>query len=94
MVVAIAVVELEVPESGSLKQKRRVIRSLTARVRNQFNVAIAEVGHLDSWQLATLEVACVSVDAAYAHGLLEKVVRFIDTGPFDSVLLDYSTELL
>jgi len=94
MVVAIAVVEIEVPESASLKTKRRVVRSITAKVRNRYNVSIAEVGHLDSWQLATLEVACASSDAAYAHGLLEKVVKFIDTGPFDCVLLDYGTELL
>lgn len=94
MVVGLCTIELQVPGSGSLKEKRRVIKSVTARVRREFNVSIAEVDHQDSWQLATLAVACVSTDAGYAHGLLEHVVRYIDKGHFHLVLLDYETELI
>ena len=94
MIVGLGTIELQIPESCSLKDKRRVVRSVVARVRNEFNVSIAEVDHLDSWQRATLAVACVSSDAPYAHGLLEKVVRFIDHGRFDLVLLDYTIEFI
>lgn len=94
MVVGICRIELQFPGSASLKEKRRVLRSVLARLRNEFNVSVAEVGHQDSWQLATVAVACVSSDAGYAHGLLEKVVSYIDGGRFDLVLLGYETELL
>lgn len=94
MVVGVCTIDVQIPASQSLKQKRQVIRSVVARVRNEFNASIAEVGHLDSWQLATLAVACVSSDAAYAHGLLERVVRYIDNKRFDLVLLAYETELI
>lgn len=94
MIVGVATVELQVPGSASLKDKRQVVRSITARVRNAYNVSIAEVDHLDSWQRVTLGLSCVSGDAAYAHGLLERVVQFIESGPFDCVLLDYTIELV
>jgi uncharacterized protein YlxP (DUF503 family) len=94
MVIGVLTLEIQIPASASLKQKRQVVRSVTARLRNEFNVSVAEVGHLDSWQLATLAVACVSSEAAYAQGLLERAARFVDEGPFDLILLDYQTELL
>jgi len=93
MVIGLCTIELQIPGSTSLKQKRRVLRSVVSRVRNEFNISIAEVDHQDSWQLATLAVVCVSTDGGYAHGLLERVVRYIDGGRFDLVLLDYTNEL-
>ncbi|HHX43247.1 MAG TPA: DUF503 domain-containing protein [Chloroflexi bacterium] len=93
MVIGLCTVDLEFPESGSLKTKRQTLQSVLARVRQQFNVSIAEVGHQDSWQLATVAMTCVSTDAAYIHGLFERAVRYIDEGPFSLVLLDYQTEL-
>lgn len=94
MVVVLATIELEVPASTSLKDKRQAIRSVVARVRNEFNVSVAEVDHLGSWKLATLAVACVSKDASYAQGLLERVVRFVERAHTGLVLLDYRTEML
>jgi uncharacterized protein YlxP (DUF503 family) len=94
MVIGICTVSVRVGGSRSLKEKRRVIRSVLARVRNEFNVSIAEVEDQNSWQMAVLGVACVSSDKGYAHGLLERVVQFIDSGRFDLELLDYETEML
>jgi len=94
MVIGVCTIELQVPDSGSLKDKRRIIKSAMARVRNEFNVSVAEVGHQDSWQLATLAVACVASDASYAQGLLERVVSRIEDGRHGLVLLQYETELL
>jgi hypothetical protein len=94
MVVAVCTIELELPEGSTLKDKRQVLKSALARVRNEFNVSIAEVAHQDSHHLATLGVACVSNDAAYAHGLLERVVHFVDGGRFPVVLLDYQIEVV
>jgi uncharacterized protein len=94
VVIGLLTIELQVPESASLKHKRQVIRSLVQRIRQEYNVSVAEVDHLDSWQLATLAVACVSSDAAVVQGLMQRVVDFVDGQRLDLVLLDYQTELL
>lgn len=93
MVVGVCTLELEIPASQSLKDKRHVVKSLVTRVRQSFNVAIAEVDALDVWQRATLAIVCVSTDAEYAHGLLEKVIDSIERSRLDAVIADYTIEL-
>lgn len=93
MVVGVCTVQLEIFGSDSLKGKRHVIKPILARVRDNFNVSAAEVDDLDAWQRATLAFACVSNDANYAHGLLEKVVDYIERNRFDANILDYQIEL-
>jgi len=93
MVIGLCRIELQIPQSQSLKDKRRVLKSVVSRVRREFNVSIAEVDHQDSWQLATLAAVCVSTDAGYAQGLLERVVHYIERARPDLVLLRYENEL-
>ena len=93
MVVAVCTLELEIPASHSLKDKRHVVRSVVARVRQAFNVSVAEVGDLDAWQVATIGIVCVSADEKYAQGLLEKVIDNIERSRLDAVIADYSIEL-
>ncbi|MFQ6058635.1 MAG: DUF503 domain-containing protein [Anaerolineae bacterium] len=93
MVIGTCTIELRLPGNGSLKGKRRVIKSIIARVRNHFNVAIAEVDALDAWQAATLGVACVSNSADHAHSVLSKVVGLIENSRFDVEVLDYQIEV-
>ncbi len=93
MVVAVCTLELEIPASHSLKDKRRVVKSVIARVRRDFNVSVAEVDSLDAWQCATIGIVCVSSDRDYAHGLLEKAVASIERMRLDAVIADYSIEL-
>ena len=92
--VGLLTLEIQVPDAASLKDKRQVLRSLTRRLRNQFNVSVAEVDRQDSWQMAVLAVVCVSADRRYSQGLMSQVVSFIESGRFDLVLLDYQTEFL
>jgi uncharacterized protein YlxP (DUF503 family) len=94
MVIGVCTVTLHIPQSQSLKAKRRVIKSIIARVRNQFNVSIAEIDANDAWQAAVLGLACVSNDAPYAHGLLERVVQSISNSRSDADVVDYEIELL
>jgi uncharacterized protein YlxP (DUF503 family) len=94
MVVGICTVQLEVFGNASLKGKRHIIKPILARVRDHFNVSAAEVDDLDAWQRATLAFACVSNDPAYAHGLLEKVVDYIEHSRIDANILDYQIELI
>ena len=82
------------PESSSLKAKRQTARSLTARLRNQFNVAVAEVDDNDLWQRLTLGVCCVSNDSAHANEMLSRVVSFVEDFRDDLVLLDYEIEII
>lgn len=94
MVVGVCTIRLDLPESSSLKDKRSVLKSLMARVHNQFNVSIAEVAENDSRQSAVLGVAAVSNDPAYAEGLLGRVVQWIDETRLDVSLVDYEIELV
>ena len=93
MVIGTCTIELHLPGNGSLKGKRRVIKSIIARVRNHFNVAIAEVDGLGAWQEATLGVACVSNSADHAHSILSNVVALIENSRFDVDVVDYRIEL-
>lgn len=71
-----------------------MVKSLIARVRNEFNVSIAETDAHDTWQQAVLGVACVSSSQQYAHGQLEAVVRFIEEQRPDAPLVSYEIEML
>ncbi len=82
------------PENSSLKDKRRVIKSITTRVRAKFNVSIAEVDNQDRWQLATLGVCLVSNDQRYTNAVLSKVVDLVVNGRFEVEMLDYEIEIL
>lgn len=78
MVVGTLTVTIQVPDSKSLKDKRQVVRSLTSKVRNKFNVAVAEVSDQNLWQSAVIGIACVSADGQHADEMCQKVLRFVD----------------
>jgi uncharacterized protein YlxP (DUF503 family) len=92
--VGICRIMTHLPESSNLKSKRQVARSLTAKIRNQFNVAVAEVDDNDLWQRLTLGICCVSNDSAHANEMLSRVVSFVEELRSDLVLLDYETEVI
>jgi uncharacterized protein YlxP (DUF503 family) len=94
MNVGVCRIDLEFPASHSLKDKRKVLRSIVARVQSRFNVAIAEVDRNDSWQVATLGVTCVSNDPRHANEMLSKVVNFIQGCREEVVMADYQVEML
>ncbi len=93
MVIGACTIELHIPGNGSLKGKRRVIKSLIARLRREFNISIAEVDRQDAWQTAVLGVVCVSNGSGYVHGLLTKVVNWIETHRLDVEVVDYQIEI-
>jgi uncharacterized protein YlxP (DUF503 family) len=93
MTVGSCKIELRIPEAGSLKAKRRVVKSLKDRVQARFSVAIAEVDRLDDWQRATLGVACVSNDARLVDATLTKVVNWIEMSG-EALLVDYEIDLV
>lgn len=94
MSVGVCRVVLRIPENHSLKGKRQLLKSLTARIHNRFNVAVAEVDNHDSWQLASIGVTCVANDDRHADQVLASVVAFIRQERLDAELLDYRTEII
>jgi uncharacterized protein YlxP (DUF503 family) len=92
MIVGVCTIELRMQGTRSLKAKRQVLKSIITRVKNNFNVAIAEVDHQDKWQRALLGVAVVSTAHDHANGILSKVVNFIES-MYVAELLDYHIEI-
>jgi uncharacterized protein YlxP (DUF503 family) len=78
MVIGALEVQLMIGGAQSLKDKRRVLRSLKDRIRRTFNVSVAEVEDNDKWQSAVLGVVTVSNDKAHANEVLSKVVNFVE----------------
>jgi uncharacterized protein YlxP (DUF503 family) len=93
MIIGTCIIELRIPGNGSLKGKRRVIKSIIARVHNEFNVSVAEVDDQDLWQSAVLGVACVSNGAGHVHRTLSKVVEWIERNRPDVQVVDYGIEM-
>lgn len=93
MVVGVLTVRLALFESRSLKDKRRVTRSIKDRLSARHNVSVAEVDDLDNRQAATIGVALVSNDTRYVQSVLSKIV---DEIRFDgrASMLTYDIELL
>lgn len=94
MVIGLLTVDLQVPASGSLKDKRQVIRSLVSRLRHEYNLSVAEVDHLDSWQLCTLAMVCVSGEGAQAQHVLQRVMGYVESHATEYLVLDVQVELL
>jgi uncharacterized protein len=92
MFIGVCTIEMHIPESGSLKTKRHSLKSLKDRIRNKFNVSVAEVDHNDLWQKASLAVAAVSNDKSYLNQTLDHVLDMVRSVPEVS-LLDYHIEI-
>lgn len=84
--------ELFLPENHSLKGKRQILNHLKDRVRNHFNVSVAEIGGNELWQRCRLGVAVVSNERAFADQVLTKVVSLVAEDR-RAVLLDYQVEI-
>ena len=93
MTIGVLQLELRIGDAMSLKDKRRVVKSLKDRIAHGHNVSIAEVGALDAHRRSILGIAMVSNDSRYVEGALSKLVDFVKTVPSVD-LVDYRIELL
>jgi uncharacterized protein YlxP (DUF503 family) len=94
MHIGVARVSMQLAENSSLKGKRMVVKSVVQRVRNRFNVAIAEIDTQDAWELITLGIVCVSDDPRHANEMLSKVVAFIESERLDAEVGSVEMELI
>jgi uncharacterized protein len=92
-ILGITEIELFLPVSTSLKEKRSTIKSMLTRVRQTFNVTAAEVAYLDKWQTAKIAIAAVSNSAPHVRETLQNVQRWIEAHYPEAVITRAKTEL-
>jgi len=78
MIIGSATIKLYAPWVHSLKEKRMVVKSITAKARNKFNISIAETGEQDTHQTILLGIACAAGTVAQADSVMEHVIHFIE----------------
>ena len=93
MVVGILQLRIMIRDAQSLKDKRRIVKSLRDRIRNRFNVSVSEVDSLDQHQQAVLGITLATNDRIFADQVLAKVVDLVRATPGAS-LIDYDIEIL
>jgi uncharacterized protein YlxP (DUF503 family) len=93
MPVGLLTLELHIPDAQSLKDKRQVLRSLKDRLRGQFNVAVAELEHHDTWQRSVVGIVTLSNEERHVEESLQKVLAEADRilGP---VLISHAVEFV
>ena len=83
--VGILTVQLHFPDNGSLKGKRKHVRSAKAQLHERFGASVAEVDHHDLWQRAALTVSCVCREHAELHALLDAAERYLGSQEWELV---------
>lgn len=78
MIIGTCTVTLRIPWASSLKEKRMVIKSLMDRMKNKFNISVAEVEEQDNHKIAVIGFACVTNETAHANSIIDKVMNFIE----------------
>jgi uncharacterized protein YlxP (DUF503 family) len=93
LIVGTFVVDLSLPGVDSLKEKRRRIKPLLARVQNRFNVSIAEVGYNDNLRMAQFGAAVVGNEKAFIDQVIAEIIRCIGAEK-EMNIIDYHIEML
>jgi uncharacterized protein YlxP (DUF503 family) len=78
MYVGVLVIEIMIYTSASLKEKRFVLKSMKDRLKNKFNVAVAEIGYQDKWQRAQLGIATISNQQSHLERSLQQIFQYLD----------------
>ncbi len=94
MFIGVATLQLDLPPGDSLKARRRILKSLITRLRNQFNIAVAEIGELETRDRATIAIVTVANDATYVQSLLQQAVNFVAELRLDCELADVHIEVI
>lgn len=90
MFVGVCTVEMLIDDAFSLKDKRHVVRSVVHRMRQKFNVSVAEVGDQDIWNVASLGIVCVSNDKARVEAILNRAMAWLEDERLDAEIGDFS----
>ncbi len=90
-VVGAMVMTFHIPAAQSLKEKRRVVKSLKDKISGSFNVSVSEVGDLEKWQTASIGVCMISNDRRFMEGSFEKILALADGAP-DAQITGHETQ--
>lgn len=93
MLVSVALFEIHIPYAQSLKEKRMVVKGLRDRIRNKFEVSVAEVALQELHQRARLGIAIVTSDGGNAETIIEGIVRFVESHA-EATLTGWQTEMM
>jgi uncharacterized protein YlxP (DUF503 family) len=93
MVIGTAAIKIHLPWVHSLKEKRMVVKSLSAKVHNQFNVSVAEIEEQDIHQIAVLGIAGIAGDRAQADSIIDNALNFIE-GNTEGEIVSIDREIL
>lgn len=91
--IGVLTLEIHIEQSHSLKEKRHVVKALKDRLRERFNIAVAEIDHLDSWQNSVVAAVTVSKDRVRAEQVLQAVEAHA-SGMLGGALVGSATEWL
>lgn len=89
MVVGVIELKVQMPWVHSLKEKRMVVKSLCAKVRNKYNVSIAEIREHDLHQVAVLGLVCVSGEAAQADSIMDNIINFMEGNTEAEIIINH-----
>jgi uncharacterized protein YlxP (DUF503 family) len=89
VVVGVITWEIQIFNARSLKEKRKVVKSLKDRLRSRFNLSVAETGHQDSWQRAELTAALVATDTPFADAVLNKADALVEAEGLGRIVASY-----
>jgi len=93
-IVGICEIEFYLPGVTSLKEKRSVIKPLISKMRKQFNVAVAEVGHHDVWQSSRIGISTISNSSVHNRQMIQNVIRWIEDNFPDLYITKQDIEIL
>ncbi|MCX7721080.1 MAG: DUF503 domain-containing protein [Dictyoglomus thermophilum] len=93
MLIGVCRVIISIPESFSLKEKRKIKRSIVDKVRSKFNVSIAEVDSQEIWNELVLGISIVSTESKYIYEVMSEIIKLIEEQK-DTELIDYEIDIL
>ena len=91
---AVFKIKMHMPQSQSLKDKRRILQSMLKRLRNQYNISIAEVDDQDLWQMATIGLSCVCNSHGHAGEIVDSMLNFIRQNYPEVEVVNHESEIL
>ncbi|HCF95270.1 MAG: DUF503 domain-containing protein [Verrucomicrobiota bacterium] len=82
MVIGVVYLEISIPDANSLKEKRRILKSLIERARNRFNISVAETGLNDVWKSAEISIVTVGNETKFVNSVCSNVLNMFEMEPF------------
>lgn len=93
MIIGILELEIWLSSANSLKDKRRLLKGLIARLRNNFNVSVSEIGYQDQWRKALIGIGIVTNETKFAHRILFRIIEYIKNSK-ELFLVDSKMEIM